>query len=208
MIIGPTGSGKTTIARPIIDRREYSVMLVAKGKDATITKEFSDWKRFTEWPKNGFTRLDKRVMIWPKPEATIELTRRKQKYVFRAALDKINSDGSWCVFADEMLYFTAATELGLGAEISYMHYFGRSSGLSMVTASQRPFNIPRVVLSSASHVYIAKTADAGDQKRLSDFGGVDAKEVVANMKRLESRFDFIYLNPQGDSNPVIVNSRK
>lgn len=208
MLSGPTSAGKTTLARPLLDRRAYVICLFTKLRDDTISSEFANFKRFEKWPKHGFTREENRVMIWPKPEKTLNATIGKQRAIMDEALNRIARDGRWTVFVDEMLYMTDARYMNLGKPIGMLHYFGRSSGISMVTATQRPYWIPKIILSSITHGYFARTYDAGDQKRLSELGSMNPREIIANMSNLTDRHDFMYLNPQGDSPSYIVNTRK
>lgn len=208
LVSGPTSAGKTTLVRPLLERRSHVIALFTKLKDDTITSEFKGFKRFEKWPKQGFTREENRVMIWPKPEKHLNSTIAKQRFIMNDALDRIARDGRWAVFVDEMLYMTDARYMNLGKPIGMLHYFGRSSGVSMVTATQRPYWIPKIILSSITHGYFARTYDAGDQKRLSELGSMNPKEIIANMANLSDRHDFMYLNPQGDSPSSIVNTRK
>ncbi len=208
LVSGPTSAGKTTLIRPIVEKRGYVIALFTKIKDPTIKKEFKDFKRFDRWPKYGFSPDEKRIMIWPSPERTLRATINKQKAVMTEAINNIARLGGYCVLIDEMLYMVEPRYLNLGAEIGMLHYFGRSAGVSAVTLAQRPFNIPRVVLSSVTHAYFSRTYDAGDQKRLSELGSMNPREIIANMRKLENRHDFMYLNPQGDAPSVIVNTRR
>lgn len=208
-VSGPTSAGKTTLIRGPLDKRKYVVCLFTKLQDPTIKKQYAGFRRFDRWPKHGFKPEEKqRVMIWPTPEKTLRGTIAKQKGVMKEAFDRIAQDGSWCVMVDEMLYAADPKFLGLSAEIGMLHYYGRSAGISAVTLAQRPFNVPRVVLSSATHAYFARTFDAGDQKRLSELGSINPREVIHNMGNLPDRHDFLYLNPQGDKESRIVNTRR
>lgn len=208
-VSGPTSSGKTTLIRGPLDRRKYVVALFTKLKDPTIKKEFAGYKRFETWPKHGFNpQTEQKVMIWPSPKRTLRETVIHQRNVMKHAMDRIARDGGWCVMMDETLFMTDPRFLNIGSEVGMLHYFGRSAGISAITLAQRPFNIPRVVLSSATHAYIAQTHDDGDKKRLSDLSRVNPREIESNMANLTDRHDFIYLNPHGDKQPVIVNSRK
>lgn len=209
LVSAPTSAGKTTLVRPILEKRSHVLALFTKLKDPTIAREYKGFSRFDQWPKHGFSpETDRRVMIWPKPEKTLRATIRKQQEIMQKAFDNVARDGGWCVLIDEMLYMVEPRYLNLGSEIGMLHYYGRSSGVSVVALAQRPFNIPRIVLSSATHAYFARTRDTGDQKRLSELGSLDAREIIGNMSNLKSRHDFMYLNPQGDAPSVIVNTRK
>jgi len=78
-----------------------------------------------------------------------------------------------------------------------------------VTCAQRPFHVPRIVLSSATHAYFARTYDAGDRKRLTELGSIDSREVAYNFDHaIKGRHDFVYLNPQGNAPSRIVNTRE
>lgn len=208
-VSGPTSAGKTTLARGPIEKRGHVVALFTKLKDATIAKDYAGYKRFDRWPKHGFKPSETRVMIWPKPEAKMRATIAKQKEIMAEALDRIAVDGSWCVLIDEMLYMVEPRFLNLSQQIGMLHYYGRSAGVSCVALAQRPFNVPRIVLSSATHAYFARTYDAVDAKRLSELGSMDAREITYNMRHsITDRHDFLYLNPQGDAESRVVNTRK
>ena len=127
---------------------------------------------------------------------------------FQEALDRIQTEGNRTVVIDEGLYMSDPTFLNLGQEIGMLFYFGRSNNITMVLLSQRPAWIPKVVYSSATHAWIARTTDRDDLRRLSDFGGIDAKEVGEQLRHLPLRHDFLYLNPQGSAPPAIVNTRR
>lgn len=209
-VSGPTSAGKTTLIRGPLEKRKYVVCLFTKMKDPTIKREYQGYKRFDRWPRHGFNpQTEQRVMIWPKPEKTMRGTISKQKEIMAEALDRVAHDGSWCVMLDEMLYMVEPRYLNLGAQIGMLHYYGRSSKVSAIALAQRPFHVPRIVLSSATHAYFARTFDAGDQKRLSELGSIDPREVVYNMKHsITDRHDFLYLNPQGDAPSTVVNTHK
>lgn len=208
LVCGPTSSGKTTLVRPMLERRSHVVGLFTKIKDPTILKEFAGWRRYEKWPKHGIPKDETRVMIWPKPGRTLAETRIIHRDVMRDALDAVSREGNRCVYIDEGLYLADAKYGNLSADMGMLHYFGRSSGISMVTTAQRPFYLPKVILSSITHGYFARTRDRDDLKRLADIGSVDTKEVAANLAALEDRHDFVYLNPQGDGKPAVVNARR
>lgn len=209
LVSGPTSAGKTTLVRGPLDKRAYILCLFTKLKDETIPREYKGFKRFDAWPKHGFKHDEKRVMIWPHPERTMRATIAKQRNIMREALDSVARQGGWCVMLDELLYMTEPRYLNLGQEVGMLHYYGRSSKISAVALTQRPFGVPRIVLSSSTHAYFARTFDRDDQKRLSELGSMDPKEIVENMRTgIYDRHDFLYLNPQGDAASSVVNTRK
>lgn len=208
LLSAPTKAGKTTMMRQLIEKRSHVVVMVSKMKDPVFTREFKDFDRFDEWPHGGPRIWQNRVLLWPKPEKNVRDTLAKQREVFSDALNAILNQGNRCVVIDESLMMNDPKLLGLGTEIGMAHYYGRSAGITMLDLTQRPSWIPRVIYSSVTHAYIASTKDRDDAKRLSDMGGIDAKEVGYNLIRLPSRHDYIYLNPLGDVSPAVVNTRK
>lgn len=208
LISAPTKAGKTTLMRYLVNKRSHVVVFVSKVKDPVFKSEFKDWTILREWPRNGPPSYMTRILLWPVPGKTLPETLNNQKVVFRNALNAISREGNRCVVIDESLMMTDPKLVGLGTEIGLMHYYGRTSGISMVDLTQRPSWIPKVIYSSVTHAYIARTRDRQDANRLSDMGGVDAKELAYNLMRLPSRHDYVYANPQGDASSVIINSRK
>lgn len=208
LLSGPTGSGKTTMMQQLVERRSHVVIFVSKMKDPTFQKEFKGWERLTDWPKGGPRPWQRRILLWPKPGATLEETKQIQRDVFKRALNEIARQGNRCVVIDESLMMNDPKILGLGNEVGMLHYYGRSAGITMVDLTQRPAWIPVVIYSSVTHAYIAKTRDHNDIKRLSELGGMDSRQIGNNLSTLSDRHDFVYLNPLGDDYPSVVNSRK
>lgn len=213
LVCGPNSSGKTTLVRPLLDLRLRRpggrvTALFTKLKDETISKEFAQYVRYTEWPRGGIPWDVKASMIWPKPGKTLAETSRIHRQVMGRALDAMARQGNRCVYFDETLYLTDPKYGNLGAAVGLYHYFARSSGISAVSTAQRPFWIPKVILSAVTHAYVARTRDKDDIRRLADLSSVDHRMIGAELSQLEDRHDFIYLNPQGDADPVIVNTRR
>lgn len=208
LISAPTKAGKTTLMRSLVEKRSHVVVFVSKMKDPTFEAEFKGWTILREWPKGGPKPYETRILLWPKPGKTLKETIMNQRVVFRNALDAISREGNRCVVIDESLMMNDPRLVGLGNEIGLLHYYGRSAGISMVDLTQRPSWIPKVIYSSVTHAYIARTRDAQDAKRLADMGGVDARELAANLLVLPNRHDYVYVNPQGDAPSTIINTRK
>ena len=209
-VICPTKSGKSTLVAPLlnarIERGGYVLAFLNKAEDSTLTAQFKGWKRYHKFPKRGIRRGDNKVVLWPKVRRTIDETKKVHAGEFKKALDWIAATGSVCAYVDETLYMTDL--LRLEHELSFLHYFARSSGVSVVTSSQRPYRIPRIILSSASYTYIARTRDRDDHKRLGELGGTDVQRLVYNLERLPDRHDFLFSNPQGDLPSRILNTHK
>lgn len=188
-IIGPTGCGKTTLESRLLDVRDSVVVFVTKIYDDTISRDFPGYERIEKWPPPK--TWHNKVLLWPKPEATIRDTYRKQRVIFKDALDRIFHDRNWCVVFDEQHYM--CKQLGLEVENAMLLQQGRSSGLSIVNGTQRPSWVPVVTYSSATHAMVWRTTYRDDLRRLSELGGVDMRELQQNLLRL-NKHDFIYVN--------------
>lgn len=210
LVAAPNKAGKTSMVRHLARKRSHVVVFVTKIKDPTFEHEFRGWTILREWPRNPKDLPDwhTRILLWPRQQKTMIGTLAEQRRVFGHALDAIAHQGNRCVVIDEGLMFTDPKILGFGTQVSMMFYYGRSSGLSLVFLTQRPAWVPVVAYSSVTHAYFARTRDRNDLKRLADMGGIDSKLVGANLARLSSRHDFVYLNPQGDAMSSVVNTRK
>lgn len=202
MLAAPTQCGKTTLASYLTARRSHVVVLASKTRDDNLRKRYADYRRYPSWPPH---RGDKRVMLWPRQQPTLSETVTHQRAIFKTCLDSVSRQTGWCVVVDEAHW--CSQFLRLDREIAVLHHQGSSSGVSMVTLTQRPAWIPRIIYSSASHVFIGHTSDKDDLKALSNLGGVDAREVSETVMNM-GRHDLLYLNPLGEASPAVVNIRR
>lgn len=202
MLAAPTQTGKSTLASMLVTRRANVVVLASKQRDDNLRARYRNYRRYTQWPPD---RADHRVLLWPKHQDTLGEVITHQRAVFKNCLDGVSRQAGWCVVVDEAHW--CSQFLRLDKEIAVLHHQGSSSGISMVTLTQRPAWIPRIIYSSATHVFLGQTSDKDDLRPLSNMGGTDAKQVAETLYAM-GRHDLLYLNPMGDASPVIINTRQ
>lgn len=190
-MLGDTGSGKTLVASRLLARRDYVVAIVTKTRDSSIDR----------LKRQGYTVVHE----WPPPEDADRVIlharldqmddRDHQRETVRDALHAIFAEGGWTIYADEGPYLT--DELRLSRELSLIWQQGRSNGLSLVFAAQRPFAVPQLALSQPSHLIVWRTNDERDLKRLGEIaGGLDKRRVSAAVSSLV-RHAFLHVDTAG-----------
>jgi len=189
-ILGPTGSGKTTLALELLAKRSYVLALATKPKDPALAALRSDGYNVTRsWPPDFITD---RIIVWPKMD---QADAREAEYhladVHARTLSAAYLSGGWCVYVDELIELS---DLGLKPEINRILRQGRSQRVSFVGGSQRPFEVPQSVYSQATHFYFFQTADDRDLKRLSEISGRVDKRALRDVVASLDWHDVVYAN--------------
>lgn len=186
-LLGPTGSGKTTLMLQLQDRRSHVVVLANKAADATMDKlaATGDWVVTPTWPPKGHTSRNPpdKIIVWPELDALGDAA-AKQADVFAATLQGVFREGGWCVMFDEVRYLTET--LGLRKEVTLLLLQGRSLGVSIVAGTQRPAYIPLEFYDQASWVFSWRDNDDVNLKRLGGLGAADPailRRTVAGLPR-------------------------
>lgn len=214
LILGPTGTGKTTVAHTILDIRDYVVVIAVKMKDDTLERfkhghEYGRkiYKVIKKWPPDFPYH---RIVLWLKPKS-IKDTRWQSERLY-IALDRMYLAGGWCIYFDETGYIVMM--LGLGQAFGVLLNQGRSSGISVVAVMTRPTSIiakvPKEALNQPRHKIIFKYDNRDEMKACAQIADVSMYEMQKYMDMLqyhgEKKFsDFLYCN-QGKV--IIVRSKE
>lgn len=224
-ILGPPGTGKTVLARELLELRESVIALAIKPRDK-IVESFAGYGYRVQESLDVPTVEDRgggrvahpdyrRIVLWPRSQRTekgawrsVEQLTVYQRQKVRAALDYARRTGNWTLFADDANTLTDAKPpaLNLGAQLTWIWRNGRSQGTSLVMAGQRPSWVPREAYSSASHLFFFATRDRNDLERLADIGaGIDPRgleHMISNLRR----HTFLYVAPR-EFPPVMYVSK-
>lgn len=188
-LIGPTGTGKTTLAVQLLHRRQYVAAIGTKPVDATLDQLRRDgYREVTELPSEG---KPPRVIVWPRTRTVDKAAKRLQARQIRRTFDQAYGAGSWCLFVDELSY--VARTLNLRDELTDIWQQGRAVGLSLIGCTQRPRWVPLDAYSGASHLFLWRTNDRQDIARLAGLNGADSAAVQAIVPQLP-RFDVLYVD--------------
>lgn len=202
-LIGPTGQGKTTLAKIILRQREYVLSLVTKRKDSLIGEFKSEgYHKVKEWG-NLPHKSKSKVMLHP-PFLRTEPREAEQRRSFASALDRVFDEGGWTVYLDEAPY--VIEDLNLIKKVKRLWQEARSSKITVVAAAQRPRFLPLAAYSQATHLFFWRNQDESDSKRLGGLGGLDKKRIERTVATLEE-FQVLYVNTRTGA-LVITKARK
>lgn len=192
LILGPTGSGKTTIIADIVDIRDYVCVLAVKRQDETI-KRFvqKGFKIVKKWPPD-YTR--RKVVFWKEPTSLSD-DLSKQRHAIHNALNQMYLSGGWCIVLDEAGYL--AGTLGLSRDIGVLLNQGRSMHLSVVVTMTRPSSVvakvPKEALNQSRHRIIFKYHDIGEIKSCASIFGIDW-HYMQELHTMLGKHDFIAMS--------------
>lgn len=199
--IGPTGSGKTTLAYQLLDvtatENLPAVILVMKPKDTTVvewTKKLG-FKKTESWPpvlRRGIDLKKRRGFVfWPKQNLKgIHQNTQMLQREFSGALEDCYSRGNFIIFADEVAGLE--NELKLSKELVAIWMRGRSLGCGLWAASQRPRDISLHAYAQAEHLFLFYDPDLNDRKRFAEIGGVNPLTVEQSVVDLRPH-EFLYI---------------
>lgn len=183
-LIGPTGTGKTTLAETLLSQRKYVVALLTKSDTLA-------WRKFRVETSAGSLVWAKsapdgavRIILKPSPE------RRADE--FRKAIKLAYQQGGWTIYFDELYELQM---LGLEPEIIQQYSEGRSEGITCVGGMQRPSwvtrkGVSRWAISQVRHLFGFRMTDQRDVEIVAEIVGKDWARQLPHVRR----FEFAYLN--------------
>lgn len=196
--IGPTKSGKTTLFRELMRRarRErthpWQVVTATKRKDEILdTFKPEGFVKMPSWQVHDAEVFSKVMLAPPLPSAR---EKAKQADAIREALTSIYQQGGWLVLLDELKHI--AGYLKLEPEVELLLHQGRSAGITVVSAVQRPRHVPLMAYDQADHIFMWESRDSNIRKRLAEIGGkVDPNLIEHGLRNLRDRHSFLYIHP-------------
>lgn len=208
-ILGPTGSGKTTLGYQLLDASTSpelpGVVLVMKPRDPTVEKfsKAAGYRTVKTWPPTPRvweTRKPPGYVLWPPHSFDPERDDALLETQFRRALRDSYRRGSRAVFADEIVGITDELNLKRDANVIWMR--GRSMGCGLWAASQRPAYVPQHAYGGAQHLFLHHDPDKRSRDRFAEIGGVDPEIVQVVTMGLE-KHQWLYIRREGPALCVV-----
>jgi len=192
-ILGPTGTGKTTLAMQIVKLRRYALAFGTKPKDANLRalcKAAGFWTAPAPYALPN-PRLHPRSLLWPPFDAG--RGKAEQRRVFHRLMTDAMDAGGWHLVLEEIPYL--CRDLGLADDVRAWYTMARSVGAGVIGCAQRPRWVPLECLSNAQHLLIFGTNDSDDLRRLGGLNGMDADVARAAVANLGKRtYNFLHCN--------------
>lgn len=205
-LVGPTGSGKSTIMVGVLPMRHYVIALDPKGGDTTLSRlERAGFVR-SEWPPSKEMRAQieegqpARLIIGSNVQTHKDLPklRRQMQLVLR---DAFNERG-WTVYVDELQIVADRRLMRLGPEVERNLIAARDRKVSMVMSFQRPANVPRAAGEMATWFLVLFTRDRDTISRLAEMAGRHPAEMRGFMNGLPEYNVLVFSNNPRD--PIVL----
>ena len=193
-LIGPTGTGKTTLALAILPLRKYIAALATKPKDETL-RDFARREHFRiyqSWPE-GAANLSPRRMIWPDARKLDADTELRQRDALMETLAVIYAQGNWTVYVDELWFL--AVHLRMEHQIRKYLLQARSNGISLVASTQRPSRVPLEIYDQTTHMFFWRDNDETNLRRISGIAYASQKQIMSLVATL-GRHQVLYINTE------------
>lgn len=154
---------------------KFSLIVATKRRDPLLEslikqhKVISDPQQIEEIAKDrDGIPMQRRLMFWPQFSNKIsndERIKMQAEYI-KYVLDWAEKTENWAIVCDELMWISR--NLRLERELEAVWFQGRTQGISLIGAAQRPTHVPRLAYSQATYFFIWQTADRQDLERLRD----------------------------------------
>jgi energy-coupling factor transporter ATP-binding protein EcfA2 len=192
-IIGPTRSGKSTIAMAIAELRPFVATFVEKPRDDELKARLRHdrYRLVRELPDTVSGNRSARVFMWPSHVDGAPLAAQARQ--FGHALDVGYRRGGWHFVIHEGQHFI--DQLRARSQIVTMLRMGASNNVGMIICTGRPAWMPHDIYSAATHLFIFNTNDEDDLRSIAGLNGYNNRRLRLEVERLDfAKRDVVYVN--------------
>lgn len=197
--IGSTGRGKSNLMNHIYPLFPYVAVFGTKRTDSTMDrlKEQQGFVVFEKWRSLPAGQYPRRI-IWPQTAKLANMTDVQQE-VFTNAIEHIYAEGGrpkeapvgWAIGIDELWYLVHMLKMEKLLKLILQH--ARSSGITLIGATQRAAFIPTEFFSMPTHLFFFKTTDENNLQRVGDLQAGNKALIRTLVSHLEE-FQVLYVN--------------
>lgn len=216
-LIGPTGTGKSTMALELLKIRQWKIVLLTKPEDDKLDAALKRQRyvKIGAWPNNPPEDIQK-YLLWPSASASMDAESRDQeKAVIHDMFTKVftgppgGKAGRWCIYLDEARYVTDVNFLNLMRDVKQLLIQGRSLRISMVLSFQRPTWVPPEAYDQASYLFIAADNDRRNVQRFREIGGADGDVVAHTVQHHLGKYEWAFVDARpGQGDVQIIKAPK
>jgi len=190
LIVGQTGSGKSVLAAEILQRVLAVPVFVLDTKSEVLFQSVEQQLDLTQLRRQTKEDLDDYVLLKPSEEelANPQALDEYVQYVHHHL-------APCCLYIDELYMLHNGARAYRGLIGAYTR--GRSAGLTLIGATQRPSWISRFAISESTSYAVFELVDLKDRKRVGD-----VIPEFANVPRLAA-YNFYYFR-HGMREPLLM----
>lgn len=204
-LIGPTDSGKTTFAVPVLKLRRYVLALDPKGGDSRLA--LAGFRPIHEWPPpaevlQGIAEGHDAHLLVTLPIRT-RADRKRLRTLCQESLEGAFDMGGWTCYFDEYQVTSDARMMGLGIHSEEMLVSARDpKRMTIVTSYQAPAWVPKASTRQAQWFGLWKTNDEDVLKAMAEKMGRDKRELVRAVRAMKRHM--ILIGGTNTDDPLIL----
>lgn len=185
-IIGPTGTGKTTLAMSLLAKSNHVAMAATKRTDPFFGElERRGWTKVNRWPRRYGEDSKGRIrLLVHVPTFKLDQVPKTRK-VFREMLDRIAEEGDMTLYVDELMFASSPAWLDAGKHLELGWQQWRTSKISLVVSAQRASHVPMLAYDQVQHIFTFVENDLRNADRIGEMAGLDrflVRDLVRNLE--------------------------